>query len=137
MVFARRKFADHSNQRTLAIETVIDFLLLFSGIWFLEGKIWNTTRALMAAGGLCLSRLYHGQRAVLLTNGMNRSDLASAPAFTKLARSIIADISKFHFHPFIQRVVEEMVQDANSLFSAYLLSKRRTDVARKTRVEDQ
>jgi hypothetical protein len=137
MEFARRKFADHSNQRTLAIETVIDFLLLFSGIWFLEGKIWNTTRALMAAGGLCLARLYHGQRAVLLSNGINRSDLESEPAFTKLARSIFADISKFHFHPFIQRVVEEMVQDANRLFSTYLLSKRRTDVVRQTRVENQ
>lgn len=137
MEFARRKFADHSNQRTLAIETVIDFLLLFSGIWFLEGKIWNTTRALMAAGGLWVSRLYHGQRVVLLTKEIERADLESEPAFTKLARSIFADISKFHFHPFIQRVVEEMVQDANRLFSAYLLSKRRTDVVRKTWVENQ
>ena len=137
MEFVQKKFTFHSTKRTLEIETVIDFLLLFSGIWFLEGKIWNTTRGLMAAGCLRLSRLYHGQRAVLLTNGMDRSDLKSEPAFTKLARAIFADISKFHFHPFIQRVVEEMVQDANRLFSAYLLSKRRTDVARKTRVENQ
>jgi len=137
MEFVQKKFADLSNQRTLAIETVIDFLLLFSGIWFSEGKIRNTTRALMAAGGLRVSRFYHGQRVVLLTKKIERADLESEPAFTKLARSIFADISKFHFPPFIQGVIDEMVQDANSLFSAYLLSKRRTDVARKTRVEDQ
>lgn len=137
MKFVQKKFTFHSTKRTLEIETVIDFLLLFSGIWFSEGKIKNTTRALISAGGLRVSRFYHGQRVVLLTQKIERADLESEPAFTKLARAIFADISKFHFHPFIQRVVEEMMQDANRLFSTYLLSKRRTDVARKTRVENQ
>jgi hypothetical protein len=133
MEFVQKNITPHTVKKTLDIETVIDLLVLFSGIWFLEGKLWKATKALFSAGRLRLDRIYYGQRVVLLSKRMGAEGLENEAEFTQLARSIFADLSKFHFCPFVQRTVDEMVSNANSLFSYYMLKKRRNDVAGTTR----
>ena len=121
------------SNRTLDIGTVIDFLYLFSLIWFLEGKIWKAVKASVSGCMLYLDKSRYGQRAVLLTNPMNMSVFDSEADYTRFARTIFADLSKFHFRPSIQSTVDEMAKDANSLFSFYMLNNRRNDVAGTTR----
>ncbi len=133
MEFVQKNITPHTVKKTLDIETVIDLLVLFSGIWFLEGKLWKAIKALISAGRLRLDRVYYGQRVVLLSKRMGAEGLENEAGFTQLARSIFADLSKFHFCPFVQRTVDEMVSNANSLFSYYMLKKRRNDVAGTTR----
>ena len=118
--------------RFLDIGTVIDFLYLFSLIWFLEGKFWKAVKASVSACWLYLERSRYGQRAVLLTNPMNMSVFDSEADYTRFARTIFADLSKFYFRPSIQNTVDEMAKDANSLFTFYTLNKRRNDVAGTT-----
>ena len=119
--------------RILDIGTVIDFLYLFSLIWLLEGKIWKAIKASVSAGKLYLDKSRYGQRAVLLTNPMNMSVFESELEYTRFARTIFADLSKFKFRPSIQNTVDEMAKDANSLFTFYTLNNRRSDVAGPTR----
>ena len=121
------------SNRTLEIGTVIDFLYLFSLIWFLEFKIWKAVKASVSACRLYLDKSRYGQRAVLLTNPMNMSVFDSEADYTRFARTIFADLSKFHFRPSIQSTVDEMANDANSLFSFYMLNNKRNDVAGTTR----
>ncbi len=121
------------SNRFLEIGTVIDFLYLFSLIWLLEGKFWKAIKASVSACWLYLERSRYGQRAVLLTNPMNMSVFDSEADYTRFARTIFADLSKFHFRPSIQNTVDEMAKDANSLFSFYMLNKGRNDVAGTTR----
>jgi len=121
------------SNRFLEIGTVIDFLYLFSLIWLLEGKFWKAVKASVSACWLYLERSRYGQRAVLLTNPMNMSVFDSEADYTRFARTIFADLSKFHFRPSIQSAVDEMAKDANSLFSFYMLNKGRNDVAGTTR----
>ncbi len=120
------------SNRTLEIGTVIDFLSLFSIIWILEGKIWKAMKASVSACRLYLERSRYCQRAVLLTNPMNMSVFESELEYTRFARTIFADLSKFQFRPSIQNTVDEMAKDANSLFTFYTLNKRRNDVAGTT-----
>jgi len=119
--------------RILDIGTVIDFLYLFSLIWLLEGKIWKAIKASVSAGKLYLDKSRYGQRAVLLTKPMNMSVFKSELEYTRFARTIFADLSKFQFRPSIQNTVDEMAKDANSLFTFYTLNNRRSDVAGPTR----
>lgn len=121
------------SNRILEIGTVIDFLSLFSIIWLLEGKIWKAIKAFVSAGRLYLEKSRYGQRAVLLSNPMDMSVFENEVEYTRFARSIFADLSKFQFRPSIQNTVDEMAKDANSLFSFYMLNKRRNDVAGTTR----
>jgi len=121
------------SNRVLEIGMVIDFLYLFSLIWFLELKIWKAIKASVSAGRLYLERSRYGQWAVLLTNPMNMSVFDSEADYTRFARTIFLDLSKFHFRPSIQSAVDEMAKDANSLFSFYMLNKGRNDVAGTTR----
>ncbi len=121
------------SNRFLDIGTVIDFLYLFSLIWLLEGKIWKAIKASVSACRLYLERSCYGQRAVLLTNPMNMSVFDSEADYTRFARTIFADLSKFYFRPSIQKTVDAMAKDANSLFSFYMLNKGRNDVAGTTR----
>jgi len=121
------------SNRILDIGTVIDFLYLFSLIWFLELKIWKAVKAFVSAGKLYLDKSRYGQRAVLLTNPMNMSVFDSEADYTRFARTIFADLSKFHFRPSIQSTVDAMANDANSLFSFYMMAKGRNDVAGTTR----
>ena len=39
MEFVQKNITPHTVKKTLDIETVIDLLVLFSSIWFLEGKL--------------------------------------------------------------------------------------------------
>ncbi len=119
--------------RFLDIGTVIDFLYLFSLIWFLELKIWKAFKASISACVLYLERSRYGQRAVLLTNPMDMSVFENELEYTRFARTIFADLSKFQFRPSIQSTVDEMAKDANILFSFYTLNNRRNDVAGTTR----
>jgi len=112
---------------------VIDFLNLFTIIWLLEGRIWKAIKAFVSAGKLYLDKSRYGKRVVLLSKRMGAEGFENEAEFTQLARSIFADLSKFHFCPFVQRTVDEMVSNANSLFSYYMLKKRRNDVAGTTR----
>ena len=121
------------SNRILEIGTVIDFLSLFSIIWLLEGKIWKAIKAFVSAGRLYLERNHYGQRAVLLSNPMDPSVFENEVEYTRFARTIFADLSKFQFRPSIQETVDEMAKDANSLFSFYLLNNSRNDVAGTTR----
>lgn len=121
------------SNRVLEIGTVIDFLSLFSIIWLLEGKIWKAIKAFVATGKVYLDKSRYGKQAVILTNPMNMSVFENELDFTRFARTIFADISKFHFRPSIQNTVDEMAKDANSLFTFYTLNKRRNDVAGTTR----
>ena len=121
------------SNRILEIGTVIDFLSLFSLIWLLEGKIWKAIKAFVSTVRLYLDKSRYGHRAVLLTNPMDMSVFENELEYTRFARTIFADLSKFHFCPFVQRTVDEMVSNANSLFSYYMLKKRRNDVAGTTR----
>ena len=119
--------------RILEIGTVIDFLNLFSIIWLLEGKLWKAIKAFVSTIRLYLDKSRYGHRAVLLTNPMDMSVFENELEYTRFARTIFADLSKFHFCPFVQRTVDEMVSNANSLFSYCMLKKRRNDVAGTTR----
>ncbi len=121
------------SNRTLEIGTVIDFLYLFSLIWFLELKIWKAIKASVSACRLYLERSRYCQRAVLLTNPMDMSVFENELEYTRFARTIFADLSKFQFSPSIQNTVDEMAKDANILFSFYTLNNRRNDVAGTTR----
>ena len=121
------------SNKILDIGTVIDFLYLFSLIWLLEGKIRKAVNASVFACRLYLDKRRYGQRAVLLTNPMNMSVFDSEADYTRFARTIFADLSKFHFRPSIQSAVDAMAKDANSLFSFYMLNNRRNDVAGTTR----
>jgi len=125
------------SNRFLEIGKVIDFLNLFSIIWLLEGKIWKAIRAFVAASWLFLEKRRYVQRAVLLTNPMNMSVFENEVEFTRFARTIFADLSKFQFRPAIQKTVDEMAKDANSLFTFYTLNKRRNDVAGTTGHKNQ
>jgi hypothetical protein len=125
------------SNRVLEIEKVIGFLNLFSIIWLLEGKIWKSIKAFVAAGWLFLEKRRYGQRAVLLTKPMNMSVFENEVEFTRFARTIFADLSKFQFRPAIQKTVDEMAKDANSLFSFYTLNNRRNDVAGTTGHKNQ
>ncbi len=121
------------SNRILEIGTVIDFLYLFSLIWFLERKIWKAIKASVSAGRLYLDKSRYSHRAVLLTNPMDMSVFENELEYTRFARTIFADLSKFQFRPSIQNTVDEMAKDANILFSFYTLNNRRTDVAGTTR----
>jgi len=121
------------SNRFLDIGTVIDFLSLFSLISLLEGKIWKAIKAFVSAGKLYLDKRRYGHRAVLLTNPMNMTVFDSEADYTRFARTIFADLSKFYFRPSIQNTVDEMAKDANILFSFYTLNNRRNDVAGTTR----
>lgn len=125
------------SNRVLEIEKVIGFLNLFSIIWLLEGKIWKSIKAFVAAGWLFLEKRRYSQRAVLLTKPMNMSVFENEVEFTRFARTIFADLSKFQFRPAIQKTVDEMAKDANSLFSFYTLNNRRNDVAGTTGHKNQ
>lgn len=125
------------SQRILEIRKVIDFLNLFSIIWLLEGKIWKAIRAYVAASWLFLEKRRYGQRAVLLTKPMTMSVFENEVEFTRFARTIFADLSKFHFRPAIQKTVDVMAKDANSLFTFYTLNNRRNDVAGTTGYKNQ
>ena len=125
------------SNRVLEIGKVIDFLNLFSIIWLLEGKIWKAIRAFVAASWLFLEKRRYVQRAVLLTNPMNMSVFENEVEFTRFARTIFADLSKFQFRPAIQKTVDEMANDANSLFTFYTLNNRRNDVAGTTGHKNQ
>ena len=125
------------SNRILDIGTVIDFLYLFSLIWFLEGKIWKAIKAFVSTVRLYLDKSRYGQRAVLLTNPMDMSVIENEVEYTRFARTIFADLSKFQFRPSIQNTVDEMAKDANSLFSYYMLKKRRNNVAGKTGYKNQ
>lgn len=125
------------SNRVLEIEKVIGFLNLFSIIWLLEGKIWKSIKAFVAAGWLFLEKRRYGQRAVLLTKPMNMSVFENEVEFTRFARTIFTDLSKFQFRPAIQKTVDEMAKDANSLFSFYTLNNRRNDVAGTTGHKNQ
>jgi hypothetical protein len=133
MEFVQKNITPHTVKKTLDIETVIDLLVLFSGIWFLEGMIWKAIKAFVSAGRLYLEKSRYSQRAVMLTNPMDLSVFENEVEFTRFARTIFADLSKFQFCPSIQNTVDEMEKDANSLFSFYMLKKRRNDVAGTTR----
>lgn len=121
------------SNRVLEIETVIDFLNLFSIIWLLEGKIWKAIKAFVSTVRLYLDKSRYGQRTVLLTNPMDMSVFENELEYTRFARTIFADLSKFQFCPSIQNTVEEMAKDANILFSFYMLNKGRNDVVGTTR----
>ena len=121
------------SNRFLDIGTVIDFLYLFSLIWLLEGKIWKAIKASVSAGKLYLDKNRYGKRSVLLTNPMDMSVFENELEYTRFARTIFADLSKFQFRPSIQNTVDEMAKDANILFSFYTLNNRRNDVAGTTR----
>ena len=120
------------SNRTLEIGTVNDFLYLFSLIWFLELKIWKAVKASVSAGRLYLDKSRYGHREVLLTNPMDMSVFENELEYTRFARTIFADLSKFQFSPSIQNTVDEIAKDANSLFTFYTLNKRRNDVAGTT-----
>ena len=120
------------SNKVMEIGKMIDFLNLFSIIWLLEGKIWKAIRAYVAASWLFLEKRQYGQRAVLLTKPMNMSVFENEVEFTRFARTIFADLSKFQFRPAIQITVDEMAKDANSLFSFYMMNKGRNDVAGTT-----
>ena len=124
--------APRSN-RVLEIGTVIDFLNLFSIIWLLEGKIWKAIKAFVSTVRLYLDKSRYGKRTVLLTNPMDMSVFENELEYTRFARTIFADLSKFQFRPSIQSTVDEMAKDANILFSFYTLNKGRNDVAGTTR----
>lgn len=125
------------SNRILETGIVINFLSLFSILWLLEGKIWKAIKAFVSAGRLYLEKSRYSQRAVLLSNPTDLSVFENEVEFTRFARTIFTDLSKYQFRPAIQKTVDEMAKDANSLFTFYTLNNRRNDVAGTTGHKNQ
>ncbi len=115
---------------TLTMNDVVRFLVLFAGFWIKDGLVWKSVKALASAFRLYIEGMIYGPREVLLSKRpVPEPDLAGDAWKATYARSIFVDMSKFHFRPLIQQVVDEMVLDANRLITYYVMHERRSDVA--------
>jgi len=118
------------TKKTLTMNDVISFLMLFAGFWIKDGLVWKAVKALASAFRLTLEGKIYGPKEVLLSKRpVPEPALAGVAWQAAYARSIFVDMSKFHFCPLIQQVVDEMVKDANRLITYYVMHERRSDVA--------
>jgi hypothetical protein len=117
-------------KKTLTVNDVISFLILFAGFWIKDGLVWKAVKALVSAFGLYLEVIVYGPREVLLSKRPVPEPALAGDAWkAAYARSIFVDISKFTFRPLIQQVVDEMALDANRLITYYVMHEGRSDVA--------
>ena len=118
------------TKKTLTMNDVARFLILFAGFWIKEGLVLKSVKALVSAFRLTLKGKIYGPKEVLLTKQpVPEPALADVDWQAAYARSIFVDMSKFHFQPLIGQVVDEMVKDANHLITYYVIHERRSDVA--------
>jgi len=118
------------TKKTLTMNDVVRFLILFAEFWIKGGLVLKSVKALVSAFRLTLKGMIYGSKEVLLTKRpVPEPDLAGDAWKAAYARSIFVDMSKFHFRPLIQQVVDEMVLDANRLITYYIMHDRRSDVA--------
>jgi hypothetical protein len=118
------------TKKTLTMNDVVRFLILFAGFWIKDGLVWKAVKALTSAFRLTLEGMIHGPKEVLLTKRpVPEPDLAGVAWKAAYVRSIFIDLSKFTFRPLVQQVVDEMVLDANRLITCYVMHERRSDVA--------
>ena len=118
------------TKKTLTMNDVVRFLILFAGFWIKDGLVWKAVKALATAFRLTLEGMIFGPKEVLLTKRpVDEPTLADDAWKAAFARSLFVDISKFHFRPLIQQVVDEIVHDANRLITYYVIHERRSDVA--------
>ena len=110
--------APASDQEELGVKDVARSLRLFSRIWFREGKVWKAFRALAAAVGLRVGRMFIKLDPVPIQPAENLEDIAKEASF---ARSIFDDIAEIDLPPIFKGIVDEMVQDANNLITSYVL----------------